>query len=66
MVGSVTVSLGLGLATLSCMVCDSDARCSPRAQDSALTIGGIETPFDYKQWHSYTWAYLGLCQRKVR
>ena len=47
MVGALTVSLGLGLATLTAshMLSDSDARCSPR---SSSHIAGIESPFGYK------------------
>ena len=46
MVGPLTVSLGLGLATLTCshMRHDSDTRCSPRAQDPALTLQGQYHP----------------------
>ena len=42
MVGPLTVSLGMDLATLtdSHMHHDSDARCSPIAQDLALTLQG--------------------------
>ena len=42
MVGALTVRLGLGLATLtsSHMHHDSDALCSPRAQDLALILQG--------------------------
>ena len=42
MIGPLIVSLGLGLTTLTgChMHRDSDAHCSPRAQDPALTSKG--------------------------
>ena len=46
MVGPLTVSLGLGLVTLngSHMHHDSDARCSPTAQDPPLTLQGESHP----------------------
>ena len=39
-VGTLTISLGLGLATLTAshIFSDNDARCSPRAQDPAMTL----------------------------
>ena len=54
MVGPLTVlSVGLGLATLTTSHRDSDARCSPRAQDLALTLLGDRQSLATRPQHTH-------------